>query len=374
MIDRLEAEIAGRNIWVFGSRKGQYYDDNSKHLFEYVLRAENEIYPVWITKNQVVEKQLRQNGLPVFLAGSAQSDYCMANAKVCFICIIHADLDQTKLTSRTWVVQLWHGTPMKQNNIANYRQRFDLVCLASKLFLKEQALGPHDQFNFQLTGYPRNDFLLSDSVPSFLSADKIEILKTKKVIGFLPTYNEEKDLNKTGDQRGKAYDIWEGLDFERLERLLEKNNAVFVVKLHALQSPADCETQQKMNRSRNIIVVDSDDPMTDVYAYLKYTDMLITDYSSVLFDYLLLDRPVVFSCFDLDLYSQRRNLRFDYNEITPGPKTGNWSMALNELERLLAGEDSYSGQRKRVKDMFNYYQGGGSCQRIVKLAKELYGG
>ena len=62
------------------------------------------------------------------------------------------------------------------------------------------------------------------------------------------------------------------------------------------------------------------DPTADVYPALADVDLLVTDYSSIYFDFLLLDRPIVFFANDLDLYLRReRHLLFEYRDMTPGP-------------------------------------------------------
>ncbi|GAC15218.1 CDP-glycerol glycerophosphotransferase family protein [Aliiglaciecola lipolytica] len=368
----LELEIGKRDVWIFGSRKGQFYDDNSKYLFQYILKYKPEIYPVWVTKNPAVFEKLNYENLPVALAGTPRSDAIMSLAKCAFINIIQLDVDKTKLKKETQVVQLWHGTPMKFNDISQFKERYDLVSLASTLFLNEQALGPHHLFDFQVTGYPRNDFLLNDDLPSFVDKQTLEKLRNKKVISFLPTYNEEKDETKSGDKRGKSYAIWQGLDLTKLNQILEQNNAIFVIKLHPLQSPSGCEVQQALEHCNNVLIIDPLDPFADVYQYLKYTDVMITDYSSVLFDYLLLNKPVIFSCFDLDTFILKRNLRFDYNQITPGKKTSNWSEVLEQIQHIFEyGGDGFDKQRQEVCKTFNFYQDSQSCERIYQLAKKL---
>lgn len=372
MINKLIHDIGNKAVWIFGGRKGKFFDDNSKYLYQYIIENKVDIYAVWLTKNINVYDKLTRIHLPVEMIGTEAADYLLKHAKCAFINIIYSDLAKKSISPETKVIQLWHGTPMKFNDISQFKERYDLVSLASSLFLKEQALGPHNLFNFQLTGYPRNDFLLNDELPSLLDILVLEKLKNKKVITFLPTYNEEKDEEKQGDKRGKSYDIWNGLDFSKLNQMLENQDALFVIKLHPLQSPNYCEIHKQLENSLNVLIIDSTDPFADVYQYLKYTDIMITDYSSVLFDYLLLNRPVIFSCFDLKSYSQSRKLRFDYDAITPGPKTENWSEVLTQIDLILKhGTDKFESKRVEVNKTFNYYQDCNSCERIYQLAKAL---
>lgn len=364
----LDKEIAGREIWIFGSRMGQYFDDNSKYMFQYIYNHEPAVFPVWITKNRSVNNALKEKGYPVYMAGTEESKYLHENARIAFLSVIQNDVEKVHIGTHTKVFQLWHGTPMKKNDLGALKERYDHVAIASDLFLEKESLGCKNTFKFELTGYPRNDFLLDDNKPEFVEPAILTKLLTNKVISFFPTYREQLDPNKKGDQRGKVYDVWSGLDFDKFEKYLKQHNAVFLVKMHVLQSPADCPIQLQMEKSDHFIVINGNDPLADVYQYLKYTDVMITDYSSILFDFLLLDRPVIFSCFDLHDIDFNRNFRFNYDDITPGRKCMDWKDVFEELKNIFDdGVDSFAEERNSVNKMFNFYRDAKSAARIFQL-------
>jgi CDP-glycerol glycerophosphotransferase (TagB/SpsB family) len=92
---------------------------------------------------------------------------------------------------------------------------------------------------------------------------------------------------------------------------------------------------------------------------------LITDYSSVFFDYLLLDRPVIFSSFDLEMYRKNdRGFYFDYATVTPGPKADNWEQLELQLARILQGKDEHRQDRRRVTTLVNQHTTGLSSERV----------
>ncbi|PSQ45737.1 hypothetical protein BRD15_10950 [Halobacteriales archaeon SW_6_65_15] len=93
---------------------------------------------------------------------------------------------------------------------------------------------------------------------------------------------------------------------------------------------------------------------TDVYPLLRHADALVTDYSSVYFDYLLLDRPVAFYAFDRDRYESERGFYFDYEAVAPGPVADGFAELLDALDRLLDGieddaSDSFADRRREVR-------------------------
>ena len=130
-----------------------------------------------------------------------------------------------------------------------------------------------------ITGYPRNDILLQHV------SKKAKEFKTKKVI-YMPTFrgsvNSDFDLF-----------LQYGFDVDKLDIFLSKENMQLDIKLHPFNQPSP-ELLKKLELSKNIFFLDHD----AIYEIISEYDILITDYSSIYFDYLLLDRPIVFAPFD----------------------------------------------------------------------------
>ena len=140
---------------------------------------------------------------------------------------------------------------------------------------------------------------------------------------------------------------------------MSKLNAVLMIKMHAVET-------SKIDDINNCIFLDA---KCDISVFMKYADCLITDYSSVYFDYLVFDKPIVFYPYDYDFYvNSDRGLMVDYNEFTPGEKvytikelylcisnicSGNWqdsySSARNELKKKV-WDDSYKTIGEYIKD------------------------
>ena len=102
------------------------------------------------------------------------------------------------------------------------------------------------------------------------------------------------------------------------------------------------------------------------YSLLKDTDALITDYSSVFFDYLLIDKPLAFTVDDLESYGKNRGFVFDNPmDYMPGMKLYVVSDFYDFLSNCLNGVDEYSQQRLDVNEKVNYYKDGNNCKRII---------
>lgn len=143
------------------------------------------------------------------------------------------------------------------------------------------------------------------------------------------------------------------IDWERLDRALQAHSGVLYCKLH----PGDRAGLPDLSRFSTIRLLPSS---MDPYPLLRHTHALITDYSSIFFDYLLLDRPVVFYPYDLDAYRTRsRGLYDDYDAVTPGPKAYDAPGFERLLTDLLSSYDAHlathARERAAVRDRFFAY-------------------
>jgi CDP-glycerol glycerophosphotransferase len=112
----------------------------------------------------------------------------------------------------------------------------------------------------------------------------------------------------------------------------------------------------------NILVVDS---QTDPYPLLQLSDSLITDYSSIYFDFLLTKKPIIFFPYDYEEYLvESRELYFDYEKYTPGVKV----KSMKDLEVALLAEDRYEKERLALK---NIVFDDSTCFASERLYKEI---
>ena len=100
---------------------------------------------------------------------------------------------------------------------------------------------------------------------------------------------------------------------------------------------------------------------------------MITDYSSVYFDFLLLDRPIIFIPFDIKEYSKRGFALEPYDFWTPGPKVYSLNELIKELKVFINNPEYYNKERKTVNHLVNTYKDGKSCERVWNLIEKLEG-
>ena len=145
------------------------------------------------------------------------------------------------------------------------------------------------------------------------------------------------------------------LDLDRMDSFAEEKNCLFVLKLHPLM-----EGLLDDDRYQNILF---HAPLADIYPALSLFDVLITDYSSIYFDFLLLDRPIIFFPYDYDAYLREdRALLFAYQQMAPGVICS----CQQQVEQALLRTDSktFSKQRKKVQELVFDEPDGKASQRI----------
>lgn len=374
---------ADRNLWVFGAWLGETYSDNSKYLFEYMLnlKDDNNIKIVWLTKNKSVYNRLKQLGYPVEYTYSFKGYYLSARAIVHIIC--NHSKDTNLFIHKKNVVNLWHGAPLKKlgNDKGNiYKLRDSKVRKALKSILfpflnnvdkrsifiassNKEAKNLSTAFNIPLekikvTGLPRNDVFLNVELQnkSFFSEDK-----RKKII-YMPTHRLNGDKN--------AFNVlYKNLDF--INNKMKNMDCVLYVKLHFHHMN---EIENIENEFSNILFIKDKDISYDIYSVLPGFDILITDYSSVYFDFLLSDKPIIFFPYDMDSYvEQEKGFYYDYDKFTPGPKCMNWESVVNEIFTFIEGNDSYKLMRHEICSEVHAYKDGAYCERVYNFINKNFG-
>lgn len=273
-------------------------------------------------------------------------------------------------------IQLWHGFPLKglsymskysmQNTeyVHNEWRKIDKVFSYSTLYntLMGACYGI-DCEKFYLSGMPRNDFLFQSN-----GKEKLEkILKRKikeKIIFYMPTFRESLFGEINGSKLGYIFNF---SDYKPKEfnKFLIENNLIFIVKMH----PVDYSNfkDKVIANLSNIVFIDDNDFLSyDLYEILNSIDILITDYSSIYFDFLLLNKPIVFIDKDRKEYFDNRGILLEpYDFWTPGPKVENMKCLQDEMLNCIKMHNYYKDERNTICNLVHKYRDGNSTKRIL---------
>jgi len=356
-----------KNQILLGSRDGKFAD-NTKYFFLYLMKKQTPLAFFWITKDKELYKKFQNLGFPVVYMYSIKGFLSILRSN--FILVNQLVNDASfflMLPGKFKILNLWHGTPFKRVTIFDmkhqnffehsikklvkriYSQHFYGVITTCKLGatrLKE-AISINQ---FPILGYPRNDVFFNSDLLFENYASKLNLKFFSKVFLYCPTLRDAKSKKPFSDNF-----------LFNLNEYLVKNNIIFLIKWHTYE-----KNSYNMKKYSNILDVTHD--VQDLQELLPFIDILITDYSSVSYDFVLLDRPVIYYSYDLDDYVKfSRNLYENYYEEFPGPFAKNESelfdmiLSVNHLSKL----DKIDIMKyNEFKKKFNVYTDGNSCNRV----------
>ncbi len=314
LVKRYSRQEIDPNLYLFGTRSGKF-SDNAKYLFLHYLQKGKKVY--FVVKD-LQEYELLKDRFPLLYQSDLNNISYFLKAKYFFI--TH-DIDDIfpYCNQNTKVINLWHGTPLKKMGfdsrvdrvwieefVKNKQplpwQRWDKFCIAHENIQKAFTSCCHFKPKQMIvTGLPRNDILYQyRDNSSALTALKKSIIKKEfaKVVLYAPTFRDTlQDDNETYVQMIKEF-----------VKAFSKNypDYLLLLRFHPLTSFSI------EGAYRNVMDVSS---YSDVQELLLISDILISDYSSIIFDYSILQRPILLFPYDLQKYKEIRGLYFDYYEL-----------------------------------------------------------
>lgn len=282
--------------------------------------------------------------------------------------------------------QLWHGFPLKglnhmsryqsprhRRDFQSYWSRYRAVASYSATYttLMNACFGGAIE-QYVITGMPRNDFLFRSDGKRELAKATGRDLSGKKLLAYMPTFRTTRFGQTNGRESGALFDFAD-FSLEEMIRFLDSQSLTMLVKLHPYEA-RETAAVQRMAESEAFCLI-TDEMLAahhiDFYETLNSIDLLVTDYSSIYFDYLLLDRPIVFTPTDAKEYAATRGLLLEpYEFWAPGPKCLTQTELLSAIERELSSPNRLASERDRVSSIVHHYRDGNSSQRVAKMLRE----
>ena len=356
---------------MFISYHGKGYLCNPKYIHQELLKDDRFqdykfIFPLK-DKNEVIEgaKVIKYRGIKYFYY-LAKSKFWIVNCKLPSYCI--------KKDEQVYI-QTWHGTPLKRlahdietkDDITFYRSKmsrdemtksYDVDVAKYNYLISPNEYSSEifescfkiDKEKIKEYGYPRNDYLVN------ITNEEIDKLKRKynipidkKVILYAPTWRDNKF-----NEKGYIYEL--KVDFNKWKDMLG-DEYVVIFKPHYLIS-----NKFKDIKLDNFLF--SFDENVDINELYVMSNLLITDYSSVFFDYAILNRPILFYMYDLEEYrDELRGFYLDINKELPGKIT----IDEDELLSVIKNENykEYDEKLKEFRKTYNSLEDGKASQRVI---------
>ncbi|UOQ94421.1 CDP-glycerol glycerophosphotransferase family protein [Halobacillus shinanisalinarum] len=359
------------NLVVFESFHGKQYSDSPRAIYEYMKEYEPNYNLIWSADRRFY-MELKEKGLPVIRRFSIQWLLVMTRAKYW--------VTNTRLPNwmpkpkGTEYLQTWHGTPLKRlatdmdevhmpgTNTFKYKSNFiketgkwDYLVApnqySSDIF--ERAF----LFNGTMieSGYPRNDYLIQQDNKETMNGLKksLNIPIDKKVILYAPTWRDNQFY-----QKGKyKFDL--SLDLKQMREELGEEYVVILRMHYLIAENFDLGPFEGFAYD-----LSKHEDIRDLYLI---SDALITDYSSVFFDYANLRRPIIFYVYDLDEYRDSlRGFYLDLETEAPGPLTKTTNEVITSIKEFENSNYHLGEAFEEFYDRFCSWEDGESSKRVVE--------
>lgn len=274
---------------------GEYYNGNLKSVYSAISFPNNQLRPkktFWVTSNSKTRKELDQIGIKNYHKYDIRHIPLFLKTNIWFSDHGTGDIPIKKRNSSLWI-QLWHGIPFKgfENSTKTTKEfnQFDLHPVSSHWLANyyEEAIKVKKE-KIYVSGYPRSDDLINNLY------DVNQIMKKKgfndfqKIILYAPTWAHESKKIKPLFPWNKDREFIENLDL-----FLKKNKLLFLIRTHPNWNGPDSETKEYIYNTKNIEFQNFNEEQ-DANKLLVISDILITDYSSIANDFIVLNRPIIF--------------------------------------------------------------------------------
>lgn len=349
------------------------FADNSRYFLEFLLADQNHDFNVKVlVKNYSLYKEIHElypdityytksvEGLSLFL--QTKNIVISHGSDSSYFFPLFLDSKSKN------IINLWHGIPLKRLSLQvkgiresksrNRFQKFTSICASSTFeqYLLASCFDMHID-DVWLTGVPRNDYLI---YPSNKLVEENPYLNSK-IILYAPTWREYGSRS--------SFFPFEDKDLKELNSFLEAQDCYLLLRGHREEMEQITSHYGATKLSR--IIPAHQEVFPDAQRLLAHVDVLVTDYSSIYLDYLLVDKPMIFIPYDIEEYQSYRGFLFDYNSHTPGDKVFTQKEFITSLDSALNTPELRSSERNKVKDLFHTFQNGNSSARILAKIKEL---
>lgn len=282
-----------------------------------------------------------------------------------------------KIFDKQLLVYLIHGTALKSRLLHCRKDTVNEcdVCISLAEFLIPLEAAESDgvsEERFLVTGYPRNDVLFEETdYCKVMYPDKAY----DKVILWMPTFRKADHADRVDSTFEMPLEIpclYTTEDCQKLDAVLRERNVLLILKPH----PAQKLSAIKELGLTNIVLLYNDEldvKGIQLYQFIGSTDALVTDYSSIYYDYLLTGHPIGLTVDDFDVYSKETGFVYeDVFDYIIGEHILNVDDFIAFAEHVANGEDPLKEKRKEMTDLFHRYQDDQSTKRVYEcIMREL---
>lgn len=349
------------------------FDCNGGALYDYLIQnGYNKKYKIiWLIKNQI-PRELPEN----VYAYKLRKPSWMKNYYICRAKFLTADNEVTRKVRQDQVSFYFTHGPIALKNAAglvNLPETVDYILSPSDYYapiLSRQVGFPYPNDKMLDLGYPFHDVFYKESGNEL---EKVTSQKYNKVFLWMPTFRKGGGFKRNDSTKEYPFGVpliekREMLD--DLQDYLADRNSLLIIKIHPMQDP---ESYKELQNYDNIMILDGKmvkELGMENYRLIKSADALISDYSSIAYSYLLLNRPMAFTLDDMHEYKLGFAME-NYEDYIVGHRVYTFEDFYAFLQDVLEGKDEYKTAREQLMKVLYKYRDGDSCKRIVEFMESL---
>jgi CDP-glycerol glycerophosphotransferase len=354
------------------------FSDNAMSVFDYMVSNKTMKYEiVWLINDLYIPSNIdelkKHFKIKVIKLKSFLGILNYMTSK--YIFYTHGALNGIECLNKQTVVNLWHGMPLKNIGYLDNKTEEDVAHFTYTIATSEEfqniisKVFGVDKNKVLITGLPRNDRM--NKFRDVLNKLGIDGKLYNKKILWMPTFRKSSvgDKRNDGISKDGQLPLLSNKELKKFNVYLNDNNILLVIKLH----PMDSLQKEDFCELSNIKIIVNDDFIKieeQLYSIFQEIDALITDYSSVYFDFMILNKPIGFVMDDLGEYASSRGFVFeDIYEWIPGPIIKEVSQLYSFVEQINNNIDDYKEIRERVNNKTNKYSDFNNTERLFDELK-----
>lgn len=344
------------------------FDCNGGAFYDYLIAGgyHRKYKIVWLLKHKI-PKKLPPNveAFHLYKPG-IKKDYYICRAKY----FLADNVVTNKVRKEQLSFYLCHGAFGLKNFVGmlNLPESVDYIASSSKNYdpiLSVQVGRAYPNQSMIHTGYPFHDVIFQEHVEN--EVKKISDKEYRKTIIWMPTFRKGGGFrrNDSVDEQPLGLPLIKSREMlQALQDYLEKENVLMVIKIHPKQDPSTIKDLESLANIKVVTGLTMKELNLNNYRMIRDADALISDYSSIAYSFLLLNRPIGFVLSDLSSY--KLGLVVDNpDEFIVGPKIYTFEDFISFCSDVVNGRDAFEAKRKKVIDWLYEDCDGNSCARLA---------
>lgn len=339
------------------------FRDNNRALYDYMIAHDyNKRYKIVVSASDYKDfvSMAPKN---VTFVGPLRAVMTYFSSKWIFYCIGKLPIEPA---DDQYVIHMEHGMPFKdasegQSKYNIKSQHYTNVMATGKYFVEPQA---------HIYGVPLEKIFISgnpkcDSL--YLPNPQYDFGEYTKLVLWAPTFRKSTSMNMQDTMEEQpVIPIVDVGRFGELNGYLKKMGVKIVVKLHPEQ---DLSKYDVVDMDYFILLSHQEflKRGMELYRFMKQCDAMITDYSSIFYDFLLLDRPIGFTEDDIDDYADKRGFAMDPDSYRPGMRLRSYDDICLFIKDLVDENDCYKADRDRVNSLVNEDMTGDYSRKVLNF-------